>query len=188
MNKEHWKKFYQEAPPRFPSDFACLCYPLIPKHSRILDVGAGDGSDDLMLKDRGSVLAIEPNTDAPGSIDGVMQFVGSFEDYIRSKPEFIPEVIYARFFLHAVEEEVEAALLRYAEVCKATLMLEFRAKGDVVPDDGHTRRPIDPFDLVNNLITERGYIIKYFDVDHDLSIYGDSNPYLARVIAEYKGR
>lgn len=190
MNLEHWQKFYNGKKLDPPSPFAFMVADYIPHGSNILEVGAGDGRDSRLLTTRGRVLVVEPATDGLGDIVGVNQFHGNFETFVDDEPyvKYKPDFVYARWFIHAVEEEVEVMLLNYAERHGATLMLEFRAEGDAVPDDGHTRRPIDPFDLVRNLIIERGFIIKYFNVDYGLSKQGDNDPYLCRVIAEHKGR
>lgn len=192
MNEKYWPKYYAEKDTDFPSDFALFCFSYIKPGSKILDVGAGDGRDSWLLAKKGHVVAIEPNTDKPGKIPGVHQCKCTLKDFF-DKPAKVdnrleaPDVIYARWFLHTVPEEDTRILFEFARIEQADLMLEFRAEGDKVEDDTHERRLINPYELVERLV-KNGYVIKHFEVGNGLSKRGEDDPYLGRVIAEYKRR
>lgn len=190
MNEEYWKRHYKNADRQEPSDFARFCFSRIPRKSRILDVGAGDGRDAALLSNCGHVTMIEPNNDLASCAKdyGIAFFHSSFKDFaMDEKIEVLPRaVIYARWFLHAVTPDVECMLLDYAQEKKAMLMAEFRVFGDT-HDDTHDRRLIDPVILTKKLL-DRNFIINHLSTGRNYSAYGKNNPLLGRVIAQHEGR
>lgn len=188
MNPDYWPKYYKDHKLMPPSQFVTLCLNKIKNGDNILDVGAGDGRDSVVLAiaSKNTVVAIEPNASLH-NLDGVQQITSSFERYVTlTHPMPKPDVVYARWFIHAVTEHVEKLLIEHAATHEATLMLEFRIEGDT-PDDTHDRRLINPYKLVQQLV-ERGYIITHFEIGTGLSVHGTDDPYLARIIAEHKRR
>ena len=183
MNDKYWEKFYKDKDLMEPSLFACFCQSKIKNNSHVLEIGAGEGRDTRLFGQYCTIAAIEPNIKQIANVPGtVRHFHGSFEKFILENKEKF-DIIYSRWFIHAVEEEVEDKLLWFAKKQGAILMLEFRVIGDE-SDDTHERRLIDPVKLFEKLIN-RGFIIKHFEIGHGLSKQGDDDPFLARVIAGY---
>ena len=196
MNEKYWPGFYKDKEVARRSEFAYFCRNLIGR-CNFLEVGAGDGRDtlffnevnELSIRKINYLAVIEPNNIL--EIDKVDHYQGTFEEYIDNGkcPPNRPsggscfDYIYARWFIHAVSEEVEDKLLEFAKEQKATLMLEFRILGDE-PDDTHERRLIDLEKFTTKLLGI-GFVIKHLEQGHGLSKVGDNDPLLARVIAEY---
>jgi hypothetical protein len=189
MNDKYWQKFYKDKKIPGPSDFAIFCFEGQDSYAKktLLEVGAGDGRDSDYISDFVfNIHSLEPNNDL-SKFNFIHSHHETFERFYNNKNNNLSfDIIYARWFIHAVEGEIEDMLLNFAEKQNATLMVEFRVIGDK-PDDTHGRRLINPVKFFAKLIN-KGFIIKYFEVDYGLSKHGDNDPYLARVIAEHKGR
>jgi len=194
MNEKYWKEFYKNKEIAEPSDFAKFCATEIYKENhdqpfevlKFLEIGAGDGRDtSLFAKDRFDIVAIEPNNNDLET-DKIDHCKSTFEYFVASgeAEEYPFDYIYARWFIHAVSEEIEDKLLDFAKDQKATLMLEFRVIGGEKPDDTHERRLIDLEKFTTKLL-EKGFVIKHLEKEYGLSKVGDDDPLLARVIAEY---
>jgi hypothetical protein len=186
MNEKYWQEYYKNRSIQAPSDFVNFCSLRIPYGSQIIDMGAGDGRDSRYLTIRGDVLAIEPNTELPGTLPGVSQVNMTVEDFIEVHPtDLHPDVVYARWFFHSVTDETEDRVLDFVAEHKATLMAEFRILRDV-PDTTHPRRLINQYEFAKKLI-DRGYIINHLSIGR-YSQHGENNPLLCRIVGEYKGR
>lgn len=193
MNKEYWQEYYKDRDRQKESDFALFCLKHLPDGEiTLVDVGAGDGRDSVFFSMYTTkVIAVEPvDTGMPTAEYGFEHAVGTLDEFAE-EIQYLklpkPNVIYARWFLHAVEREVEDILLDFTMKEKATLMAEFRVLGDVIEDDSHERRLIDPKKIAGKLL-DRGFIIKHMEVGHGFSKQGNDDPKLCRLIAEYKGR
>lgn len=184
MNHEYWKKYYKEAYMKPPSPFAEFCFGTDPKHklnARVLEIAAGDGRDTNLIKDCVDyVYVVEPNNDLTHL--GVEQYQGSFEKYLSFSARGDFDVIYARWFIHAVSEEVEDKLLKYAHKINAYLALEFRIEGDT-PDDSHERRLINLEKFIDKAATYNLKVI-HKESGHGLSVFGNDDPLLARLILQ----
>jgi hypothetical protein len=91
-------------------------------------------------------------------------------------PNLWCDLVYARWFLHAVEEYIEDALLEW---CKGTIFLEFRIVGDWV-DKTHVRRLINQNELLSKM-EKMGYEIMYAEVSTRFSPSDHDQPLLMRV-------
>lgn len=210
----YWQKYYKDKPQMKPSQFSQFCLPLIPYGAQILDIGSGDGRDVSLLRTKGDVYAVDPNNFI---VAADHSYELSLEEFVVQYPHWQNAVFYARWFLHAVKENVENILLDFVKQNEGTLMVEFRALGDV-SDNSHYRRPIDPTKLVEKLL-KKGFVIEYLSVGRNFSVmesnldaltewyakhpleapppnvlkglsefshYPQDNPYLCRLIANYK--
>ena len=185
MNQNYWLKFYRDKEKSKPSAFAKFCYKFIKPGDQLIEVASGDGRDSVLFQQKGNLkVAVEPNNSLITKL-GIGQFVGTFDDFVmRSQGAlFDYDIVYARWFIHAVPEETENLLIEFAKEKNATLMLEFRIEGDK-PDDTHKRRLINPEKFLEKL-TKNGFSIKYYKQGYGFSKKGKDDPYLARVIAEH---
>lgn len=169
MNAEYWREFYKTPMTTRPSDFAISVEPLI-MNMLVYDMGCGNGRDTEYFRSLGhDVIAID-------------QHLGiAAEDYMNLNKCY--GTTYARWFLHAVEEEVEDQLLDWAV---SQLFIETRIVGDT-PDDTHSRRLIDP-DVLAQKLLDRRYEITYFKISRGFSPHEtDETPLLLRLHADRKG-
>ncbi|WP_320203889.1 class I SAM-dependent methyltransferase [Agrobacterium rosae] len=96
-------------------------------------------------------------------------------------------VIYARFFLHAVDEESEDIFMRSAAKLVekgALLCLEFRTIEDSLRfkfEPSHYRRYIDPRAIAQKA-TDLGMQTRFFEEGENLAAHKTENPYVARFI------
>ncbi|MDP4020439.1 MAG: hypothetical protein Q8P58_00115 [Candidatus Adlerbacteria bacterium] len=168
MNREYWIKYYKEHPKQDPSDFVKFCLLRIPEGSHIVDLAAGDGRDTDLLCTRGICIPVEPHNDAIA-----LNHLHEVE---------YADVVYARWFFHAVEEEVEDKVLLWCKAKGATLMTEMRAE-EYADDKSHLRRVIEPEQFLQKLHRYE-FIVEHFETARGFSQVGNDNPLLTRVIAK----
>ena len=160
----NWIEFYKnKKAPTDPSDFALFCIDYINTHT-VLDVGCGNGRDAEFLVAKG--------------IDQHSEYGNftRFQDY-----EIKEDVVYSRFFLHAISDEEIKELIRKTP---NMFMAECRAEGDepIVYTD-HERNFVNPEWLLKTLI-EEGFKILYFKVGRGLAVYKKEDPLCLRVICK----
>lgn len=170
MNDNYWKDFYKGKSTPSSSSFYNFVRDRVSINDIVLDVGAGDGRDTFPLSVRCKVYTVEPNNHLPW-----VNFK-SIKDV-----NIIPTIVYARFFFHAVEEEVENDVLDFCQYNRVKLFAEFRT--EPVANADHSRRPIDPVNFISKLV-DRGYTNIELYIGR-FSRYKDDNPLLARIIASY---
>lgn len=166
MNEEYWKKYYKENPKQDSSNFAKFCLSYIPEGSKIVDLAAGDGRDTEILGTKGECTAVEPNNN---------------DILLNSLSEVVyADVVYARWFFHATDDETEDYVLEWCKNQCVTLMAEIRAeKSD---DDSHERRVVDSNEFLGKLLRLEFDIVHY-EKSRGFSKVGDDDPLLFRVIA-----
>ena len=165
-NDEYWKKYYREHPKQEPSGFVKFCLQRIPEGSHIVDLAAGDGRDTDLLATRGICIPVEPNNDAVK-----LNYLHEVE---------YADVVYARWFFHAVEEETEDKTLEWCRDNGVILMAEMRAEHS--DDDSHLRRVIDS-EIFLKKLTRFGFDVTHFEKSRGFSKVGNDDPLLIRVIA-----
>jgi SAM-dependent methyltransferase len=104
------------------------------------------------------------------------------------------DLLYARFFVHAITEQGEEDLLR---ICRAVLkpggkcFLEFRTNHDLRAqagreisanerEDGHYRRFVDP-DLFIERAAAHGLSLEQRIEGHGMAVFGNEDPHVARL-------
>ena len=165
-NDEYWKTYYKEHRKRLASDFVKFCLPRIPEDSHIVDLAAGDGRDTDLLATRGICIPVEPNNDAVK-----LNYLHEVE---------YADVVYARWFFHAVDEETEDETLRWCRDNGVILMAEMRAEHS--DDDSHLRRVIDS-EIFLKKLTRFVFDVTHFEKSRGFSKVGNDDPLLIRVIA-----
>jgi ubiquinone/menaquinone biosynthesis C-methylase UbiE len=211
-NIEYWDSFYTKNNQlQEPSPFAQWCVQnYFDSDSKVLDLGCGNGRDTFyFLKNKivatgadGSSHVIGVNNTRLG-LTGVEQSTTFFELHfgeseVKELPANLPEdinVIYSRFFLHAISEADEDRVLDFCDSSLqegGKLCFEFRTTHDPLMSQGirlsanerytdHYRRFIDSTSF-RKKIKKRGWDELYFIESKNLAIWGNENPVVARII------
>lgn len=208
LTKNFWDHFYEKGSlRREPSTFCqfILDGKYIAPGSTILDVGCGNGRDTFgFLKEGvnafgidGSLKAVESNVAFAQEL-GVKKAPFEVVDVTDTKSLMVYKEydnVYARFFVHAINKNAQHQFMTFLSSLKegAKVFLEFRTDKDpmflkstqISQDEGitdHYRRFINVEEFTKLLPT---YNLKldYVHEAQGLSIHGQDNPYLARIIA-----
>lgn len=179
MNQKYWKKYYKEKKEMFaPSNFAIYCRKYIGRHDSVLDFAAGDFRDTGMLAIycNHKIRTVEPHNNDK-SYFNYQNIIDVAQD------KHCATVVYARWALHAIDEDEENALIAYTKHCKAKMLLEFRVSES--DDKSHDRRVINAGTIVKKL-NENGFKIKLCEINYGFSKHGKDDPLLCRIIAEHQ--
>ena len=205
----YWDKFYQSKKFFYKSsNFARFLYKkkFINKKSKIIELGCGDGRDTFFFANKvNKIYAFDKSSNIIkqniyfGKKSNFKNLVFQNID-IQKKKFFIKieklnfNVLYARFFLHSINEKIENKLLNALETLnvKFTIFLEFRTIHDNLMKKGkkisfneritdHYRRYINVDDFLNKL-DEKKFKIIYKMQRTNLSKYKNDNPHLCRLI------
>ncbi|AUZ84051.1 adenylyl-sulfate kinase [Methylophaga nitratireducenticrescens] len=208
---KYWDEYYQKRKaPISPSTFALFCAEnYINTHCHLLEFGCGNGRDAFYFSKFHRVTAI----DASGTVvesnkvranqEGILNIDflhGEFGTSIVGLPKDV-DVIYARFVLHAMPENIENQALEQSWKLlrdEGKLLLEFRTTQDPLMEKGqsigdtervtdHYRRFINFSNLCEKL-EKIGFKIDYKIEKQGLAAYGDDDPVVGRVVAVKNNR
>ena len=205
MNKTFWKKYYSEnhSFDQLPTSFAKYCIQYFPKNATIIDLGCGNGRDSIFFQNCGfSVYGVDQCEKIIGALNNRTNSNNYFSIGISELGNTLNEnliksinVVYARFFVHAISKEEESDLMQFlSKLKKHTLFFaESRsiddknfAKGKKISQftysTDHARRFTNKNDLENKL-RNINYKIIESNEDTGLAIYNDENPLIIRIIA-----
>tara|TARA_Y100000590_G_C15746831_1_gene1022423 strand:+ start:2845 stop:3528 length:684 start_codon:yes stop_codon:yes gene_type:complete len=211
---KYWDNYYADNKSnKENSSFADYCLPLIKNNSRLLELGCGNARDTYFFAKNGihviafdiSKIVIEKNIEnTPIDLKSKIKFVN--KDFTLLTPDdskSYVSTIYSRFTLHAI---LKNKIHKVFNFCHKVLLdgglflIETRSikdplfssgKGERIDENtfqyenGHIRHFIEKKDLVKNL-SEAGFIIEKVVESNNLSIVGDDNPVLLRVVARKK--
>lgn len=208
MNKKninYWNKYYYNNNNIYPSNFATfVAKRFIKKDTSILDVGTGDGRDSFYFRKKSkNVFAIDSSDIAIKKNKLKSKRLRlkniNFRNLSSNKLNKINckkiNLVYARFFLHAINEKNEDIFLKSISKNFQTntiIALEFRTIKDVLMKKGikiskyerltdHYRRFIDPKKFQTK-IEKMNYKILYKKLGINLSKNQNDNPHLCRII------
>ena len=211
-NSDYWNEYYNKKDvPLLPSQFAVFVLGDKPDADVIIDIGCGNGRDSFFFAERGipclgidgCKIAINKNIDKVKSRDiKNLTFLNadiSDEKLSDRAFNFLLEhknckniLIYSRFFIHAINDEEEAALVSIiAKVLKeksGTVALEFRTQRDqfqVKITSEHYRRYIDPVGFFSR-IEKLGFTVEYFVEGFGMAKYKTDDAHVARFFLEKK--
>ncbi len=203
----YWNKAYKEKPiPQYPSQFAISVLPELAVGARVLDIGCGNGRDALFLASHGhSVVGADASSEAIAKANAAgvptaqfeqldlysQQQVGAFIE--RHSGEF--DVVYARFFIHAVDASGETVFWRIAKNCLkpgGRIYAELRTIKDIDNHKGrmlsptecitdHYRRFVEPAELKQRA-AGAGFEVVYEVEGHGMAKYKAEDPHVMRVI------
>jgi SAM-dependent methyltransferase len=203
----HWDAFYAEKRvPLVPSQFGAFVAGEFPDSDLFVDFGCGNGRDTLLFLGQGKrVVAIDASHAAIESvraalsddgtrriqmIHGAVAETATWHEINAALREAAPRspTLYARFFLHAIDEDAEAIMLDGAAALMrehgGQLCLEFRTPQDqaVVKWAGdHYRRYIALHELVERL-AERDLQTSYSAEGFGFARFRGEDAHVARVI------
>ncbi len=202
----YWDTYYQKNNISLPSQFAAFCLNEFPDKYTIIDCGCGDGRDALFFAKYGrSVVGVDRSieavqlckrkADAEGLNDATFMAVDFGDknsiEQLNSNLHIKTEraLIYARFFIHAIDETAEANFLKFcADLCKVTqgkIFFEFRTAEDEKIEKTfgqHYRRFID-LDTITSRLKAYGFEIEYNVRGRGFAKYKTEDAMVARVIA-----
>ena len=204
--KDYWNKYYNfHGNNDKPSSFAIfISKKFINKNTNLLDVGSGDGRDAFHHRKKAksvlgidlSDIVIKQNKIKAKRLELNNIIFKNLSSSDLSKVNYKKiNFIYARFFLHAINETSENIFLK--NISKnfqndTLIALEFRTIKDVLMKKGkkiskyeritdHYRRFIDPNNFQNKL-EKLNFKILYKKLGINLSKSSNDNPHLCRII------
>ena len=177
MNNKYWEKFYQKKHIEKPSPFArwFIKQDIGADNKKLIDLGCGNGRDSYFLGSRYNVFGIDEsklNKDR-GNVKFAKKTVldVDLKNY---------QVVYNRFFLHAIRKEEQDYVLKNTP---NLLVAEFRSDFGVRPDETHRRRLVNGRKFVADIIKNNFRII-YYTEGRGLAKYKGEDPVCIRVIAQ----
>ena len=211
FKSEYWDSYYASSPELKPSTFAeFVIHNYVKPNSRIIDYGCGNGRDAFLFAQVCRTLGVDVSENAISANKKRSAEIGKeknlsfhhlsekskLEKYLES---FSPNIFYARFVFHSLNEETESQILKSISQrlpLGGLLCAEMRTvndplyfKGIKISKNeriyGHYRRFIDAKDFLKKL-SDLNFSILFSEESQGLSVIGDDNPVLLRVIAQQK--
>lgn len=206
-HRQYWETFYagsqSSAVPRSPSSFAEWVASRESVPGPLVDVGMGNGRDALWFSRCGfDVLgldfadsAVRLATDLATS-EGLAVSFARVNLYHQTEVsdaaalmglDLRPRVLYARFFVHALEDDARLNLWRMAREALGAggrLYLEFRVTATQHEFGEHYRHFVHP-DTVAAEIEALGGRIEHREEGHGLAVYKDEDPRVCRIVARW---
>ena len=205
-NKNYWNSYYKLRENNInPSNFALfVSKKFIKKDTFILDVGSGDGRDSFYLRKKAkqvlgvdlSNVVIKKNQLKSKRLNlNNIKFKNISSNHLYKIQNKKINFIYARFFIHAINETSEDIFLKNLRKnfkSNTLIALEFRTIKDVLMKKGkklskyerltdHYRRFIDPKKFEKKL-QKLNFKILYKKLGINLSKSPNDNPHLCRII------
>lgn len=211
-NEVYWNGFYKHIfLEREPSSFCefVLQNEHVKSGETLVDIGCGNGRDTFGFLTHGlkavgvdsSRSAIEANISFAEKFEGLRSDfrivnVNQFDKLVDFKDY---DAIYARFFLHSITEADQAVFFKFLTELKqgAAVLLEFRTDKDpmfkrsgkkISATEGitdHYRRYVN-FDQFCQDLINLNFELAFAEEKDGLSVRGDDNPFLARIVARKK--
>ena len=203
----YWNNYYNKKIKFKESSFARFVFKFIGRsnNKRLIDIGCGNGRDSFFFSKKGySVTGIDISNTAiqNNSIieDKNLSFLKFDVENDTISKKF--DIIYSRFFIHALSEKGEKKLIQLINKIKTKntyIFLEFRnSKDDIFNkirykehnnfvdfNNGHFRRIIDTRLFIKNFIKKTKSKNIYTKPSKNLSIVKNDNPNLSRVIFKF---
>jgi len=212
-NEGYWNTYYKNQvaidqanhTKLIPSQFAAFVLSEFSNRDRFIDFGCGNGRDSFFFAEHGkrlmgvdgSAVVIEQSnrTATQGNYSNLafnhLDLLQKNEctDFLKKhRAEWAGAIFYARFFLHAITEEIEDNFLHIcSEIMGSTgrICVEFRTDKDeyqIKETASHYRRFIDPLTLINKMTTF-GLRTDYYSEGYGYAKYKNDNAHVARLIA-----
>jgi len=212
MDKQYWESYYENSNSsnslKTPSTFAEFCLNEIFSqiNSNLFELGCGNGRDAIFFAHNAqNVFAIDQCVDSlkvnMQSLDrdllkNLKPISGDFVTHDYGQYDNI-DIFYSRFTMHAITLEHELSIIDtvYSNLkSKGIFAIEARTINDPLYGEGkhisdttymtdHKRRFLNPTKFLNHVLN-KGFNLKYFLESDNLSVVGNDNPILMRVILE----
>ena len=200
--ENYWNQFYGARAKTLavPSQFALFVLGETADDCSIVDIGCGTGRDALYFSSQGrkvvgvdaSVAGVEhcARTAADNGLDAtflasVVDSPSLADEIKRASGSDGPNCVYARFFIHAINDEEEQDFLTLAShLCKDgdLLAVEFRTLRDaqLAKETGaHYRRYVNPLTFIHRAISH-GFASDYFVEGFGYAKYKNDDAHVAR--------
>ena len=202
MNKKYWNKYYSKTLGiEIPSNFAIHVARLIKKGVSILELGCGNGRDSFYFAKKGfQVFAIDQSEIIINRIKNKNinpRFICKNIEELQKDFKFQINHCYARFFLHALDENEENNVIKsisnllpknglfFSE--NRSVKSDLFGKGEIISKDifstDHKRRFIRKKNITQRL-KENNFKIKTLIEDKGLAVHKDDDPVVIRICAE----
>jgi SAM-dependent methyltransferase len=185
MGDSYWDGWYRSGgAPHIPSQFAVMvASEFAGRVPRIVDFGCGNGRDTMLLDSVAPTVGIDASAEAVAAAkaahpDG--KFLCGSVEQIQGEG-----LLYARFVLHSLPEQVQDELLDRLEG-RWAVAFEFRTPEDealpkVTPD--HYRRPVSVQQVCEKL-KARGFVVTYTVEGRGMAKFGADDAYVGRVMGD----
>ncbi len=208
-HRAYWDAFYATKAhkvPAEPSPFARWVAERQPRATSLVDVGCGTGRDSLWLAAQGiRVLGFDYSQAAVKYARECAHKRGQSATFRQLNlydlrqllsagalvgREQHADAVYARFLVHALEDEGRQNLWRFSRSVlagtKGRLYLEFRTKPTDHAFGEHYRKFVSP-QTVRSELRGYGFDIEHCEDGHGLAVHGDEDPRVCRLIANLRG-
>ncbi len=204
---DYWESFYgsnaRAAVPLEPSSFARWVAGREVGPGPIVDVGSGTGRDTLWFAREGyravgldyaqSAVRLASGHAEREELDARFQTLNLYhpdeiaEVGAKIAADLAPRVVYARFFVHALEDDGRQNLWRLARdllIDGGRLYLEFRVQGTEHEFGEHYRQFVPP-DVVAAELQAHGAVVDHLEVGTGLAVYKTEDPPVCRLVASW---
>jgi SAM-dependent methyltransferase len=203
-HQRYWDDFYRlhaDRVPDEPSAFAQRVVEHVDGPMSIIDVGSGTGRDTLHFARKGfSVLGCDysragvdyaASLAARQGIDAEFSALNLYDmrDVLVSGASLARrgfDAVYARFLVHALEEEGRRNLWLVARsalrLTRGRLYLEFRTEATEHEYGEHFRQFVQP-DIITAELRNNGFEIEHCENSHGLAVYKNEDPRVCRIFA-----
>ena len=203
----YWNSYYNNNIKFKESSFARFVKKKInkvKKNAKLIDIGCGNGRDSFFFSKNGlKVTAIDISNKAIANNslqqDPNLKFIRL--DVARNIMSGKFDLIYCRFFLHAINDEAKNKLVLLLKKIKKKNTLAFfefrnhkdkifkkkgRKHNDIIEfEKGHFRRVINPNEFIKKIKNKIKCKVVYKRSSKNLSIVKKDNPNLSRVIFKF---
>lgn len=202
---KYWEAFYKmeatKVPPE-PSAFARWVAGRRPRPSTVIDVGSGTGRDSLWLSEQGMQMlgcdyseagvayarrrAVECGSSAEFrrlNLYDLRQVLATGALLAR---EVDTDAVYARFLVHALEDEGRRNLWRFSRSVlsgtRGRVYREFRTERTAHEFGPHFRRFVRP-EVVASELESHGFEVEHCEDRHGLAVHRNEDPRVCRIVA-----